>query len=218
LLPIWVGRLNHWRLHPERVTASRENRNLFLRRFEWFYLYSPRLVEVLLSILLVAVAFRVGVAEPWLKGSALVLAVGSGVFWAFQGFIHLSTHLVTRVLVYSAGVVLIYALLVDNTYRPVFNILIDMYLAMTLLVLLLAIRMTRREIFRFDTQDLLVLLFVLVVPLLPLQDFSNIALGRLAIRFAILLYCCEYLLSKPKNDYRVLKIATIVSMVFLAGS
>ena len=218
LLPIWVGKLNHWRLHPELVPDKRENRNLFLRRFEWFYLYSPRLVEALLGILLVSVAFRVGVAEPWLKGIALALAVGSCVFWAFQGSIRLSTHLVTRVLVYSAGVVLIYALLVDNTYRPVFNILIDMYFAMTLLVLLLAIRMTRREIFRFDTQDLLVLLFVLVVPLLPLQDFSNIALGRLAIRFAILLYCCEYLLSKPKNDYRVLKIATIVSMVFLAGS
>ncbi|OUS12708.1 hypothetical protein A9Q89_04715 [Gammaproteobacteria bacterium 53_120_T64] len=218
LLPIWVGRLKHWRLHLDLAPAGRDNRNQFLRRFEWFYLYSPRLLEILLGIFLVSVAFRVGVAKPWLADIALLLAAASGILWAFQGFTRLSAHLVTRVLVYSAGVVLIYALLVDNTYRPVFNIVIDMYLTLTLLVLLLAIRMTRREVFRLDTQDLLVLLFVLVVPLLPLQEFSNIALGRVAVRFAIFLYCCEYLLSKPIIDYRILKITTIVSMALLAGS
>ncbi|RLA43814.1 MAG: hypothetical protein DRR06_11180 [Gammaproteobacteria bacterium] len=213
---IWLGRRKHWRLHPELAPVGRENRNQFLRRFEWFYVHAPRVIEVVLGLFFIAVALRVETATPVLANIAPGLAAAGGILWVLQGVTRLPPPAVTRVLVYSVGAVLLYALLIDKAYRPVFNTAIDVYLALALLILLLAIRMTRREVFRLDTQDLLVLMFVLVVPALPMGGFTDIDLGRLTLRFAVILYCCEYLLSKKMHDYRLLNTATIVSMLLLA--
>ena len=213
---IWQGRQKGWLLHHDQLPVDYEKRNRLFRRFDWFRLHSSRVVELLLGLFFIVVVFCVETATQGLSNIALGLAAGGGLLWLLQSFTRLSSTAVTRVLVYSAGVVLVYAQLIDNVDHPVFNVVIDVYLVVTLFVLLLAIRTTRREEFRLDTQDLLVLLFVLIVPLLPLQSFTDIALGRLALRFAVLLYCCEFLLGKHVHDCRLLNMATIASMVLLA--
>ena len=83
------------------------------------------------------------------------------------------------------------------------------------MTLLLAIRVARREVFRFDTQDLLVLLLILVIPLVNIEGVTELQLGRLALRCAVLLYCCEFLFG-VKQNCRLLQLASIASMGFLA--
>jgi len=214
---IWLGKITHWRLHIDQVSVGYERRNQFMRRNDWLYLHSSRVVEAMLGLFFIGVAFFVEVTVPVYTDIARVLVVVFSILWGFQLFSLLPSRVVTRMLVYSASIVLLYTQLIDMTIHPVSNMLIDTYLAATFVVLLLALLTTRREVFRFDTQDLLVVLFVLLVPLLPLGGFTDIALGRLALRFAVLLYCCEFLLGKQVQDYRLLNMAIVASMVLLAG-
>ncbi len=214
---IWLGKITHWRLHADQASVGYERRNQFMRRNDWLYLHSSRVVEAMLGFFFISVAFFVEVTEPVYTDIARVLVVVFSVLWGLQLLNLLPSRVVTRMLVYSAGIVLLYTQLIDMTIHPVSNMLIDTYLAVTFVVLLLALLTTRREVFRFDTQDLLVVLFVLLVPLLPLGGFTDIALGRLALRFAVLLYCCEFLLGKQVQDYRLLNMAIVASMALLAG-
>ncbi len=211
------GRYTHWLLHTEQPPIGQERRNLLFRRFNWFFRNASRVIEVLLAGLFISVAYSTEQAAPERAKIAFLLAVAAATLLLLQRYIKLSSSVITRLLVYSAGAVLVYALLIDNSYRPVFNIAIDAYLAITLVTLLLAIRITRKEVFRLDTQDLLILLFILVIPILPLHEVTEIAVGRFTLRFAVLLYCCEYLLSNKRKDYKLLNMATIASMALLAS-
>ncbi len=76
--------------------------------------------------------------------------------------------------------------------------------------------MTRREVFRPDTQDGLVLLMIVMIPLLPLGEIAEMELGRIALRSAALVYCCEYVLScAPLSRHALLNAAAVGAMVVL---
>jgi len=64
------------------------------------------------------------------------------------------------------------------------------------IILAFAIRMTRREHFRLDTQDLLILVMILVVPLLPIDAVNRYAVGEFTLRLAVLMYSCEFIIGK----------------------
>ena len=122
---------------------------------------------------------------------------------------------VTRALVYMASALVVYALL-RSGHRPAFNFAIDTSLIALVAFLFLAIRVTRREVFRPDTQDGLVLLMIVMIPLLPLGEIAEMELGRIALRSAALVYCCEYVLScAPESRHALLNAAAVGAMVVL---
>jgi hypothetical protein len=61
--------------------------------------------------------------------------------------------------------------------------------------------MTRREHFRLDTQDLLVLMLILVLPLLPFKTLDDYAIGEIALRLAVLMYSCEFIIGKTQGKH-----------------
>ena len=94
----------------------------------------------------------------------------------------------------------------------------DIYLISMALFLALCIRMTRRTDFRLDTQDLLVLFLVLVLPLLPFDNIDRLELGHIAIRLAVLFYTCEYVLSMAQGRLGLLKAGSMVSLSIMGLS
>ena len=213
---IGLGRVNNWHLHPAQLSEGMERRNLFLRRFYWFYHSSPRLIEVMLAVFFIGVVSQIQKPTPGVAQMAIVLTAGGGILWALQHQAKWSAKVTTRMLVYTAGALLVYAMLIENASRPLFNMVVDVCLSSIMAILLVAIRMTRREVFSLDTQDLLIMLFILIVPLFSVQDFTDVAVGRFTLRFAVILYCCEYLLGQRREDYRLINIAVIFSMALLA--
>jgi len=130
-------------------------------------------------------------------------------------FFRQGNAMVTRVIFYAASILVMYGLLIGTDNRPVFNLVVDGSLVAMLLVLFLAIRLTRKELFRLDTQDYLVLFTICVVPFLPFDNANDIDIGRITLRLSILLYSCEYLLSKNPKNHVLLKASAIASMVLL---
>ena len=214
---IGAGRGLHWQLHGRaEFAAGYDRRNQLLRRFEWFYGHSSHVILVLLAFFLVGCAYGIETRTPGLSKIAAVIAGVGCLLWLFDDKFRLSKAGLTRFLVYASAAVLVYALLIDREYRPVFNMAIDVYLVATVATLALAIRMTRRDVFRLDNQDLLVALIILTIPLMPFDQYTEVQMGRVALRFAVLLYCCEYLLGKQLRSYALLNLCAIGGLALLA--
>jgi hypothetical protein len=103
-----------------------------------------------------------------------------------------------RLMVYPASAWAVYLMSFDAGLRGI-SPLINLYFALFAAVLALAIRMTRREQFRLDTQDLLVLVLILVAPLLPIDSISSYALGEITLRLAVLMYSCEFVIGRAQG-------------------
>lgn len=211
---IGLARVSGWRLHKQPpLVAFKDRRNPWFRKLHWLHCNSSRLLEVGMATFLFATAFFV--KRPvldvswWSLGAAAICAL---VWLCFRQ----SSAMVTRIVFYVASILLMYALLVDADNRPILNILLDAYLFAMMLFLILAIRLTRKELFRLDTEDYLVLFIICVVPFLPFGDISDFSIGQITLRLAVLLYSCEYLLGKDPVNNVLLKGASIASMVLLS--
>ncbi|QPK62736.1 undecaprenyl/decaprenyl-phosphate alpha-N-acetylglucosaminyl 1-phosphate transferase [Methylomonas sp. LL1] len=86
------------------------------------------------------------------------------------------------------------------------------YLIALMLVIFVGIRVTRRNVFSFSTQDLLISLFAVAAVLLSDTPFPVNFLFKLLC----LAYAVEYLFNFPLRAYRLLKLSALVSgiMVF----
>ena len=83
-------------------------------------------------------------------------------------------------------------------------------------MLMLAIRMTRRDIFRLDNLDLLALLLVLTVPQISFRGISDESLSVIIPRLAITLYAAEYIISKKDFNYWILNGSAIMGIILIA--
>lgn len=86
------------------------------------------------------------------------------------------------------------------------------------LFLMLAIRTSRKEDFRLDTQDLMVLLFVIIVPLLPFDSLNNHEVRTISLRLAVLIYSCEFILARSKSRHSLLVCASMMSLLLVAST
>lgn len=189
---LWLARVGHWRLRPGVIEDGKERRNRLLRRFDWFYHHSPAVIQGLVGAFFLLVALLV---RP-VSGDSLLLSWGLAplLVVALLGLRRWPGWM-TRACCYSTAVFLSFLLASDALVASWLPWLHG-YLFILAAVLALAIRMTRREQFRLDTQDLLVLLLVLCVPVLPLEALGRFAVGEVALRLAVLMYSCEFLIGR----------------------
>ena len=73
---------------------------------------------------------------------------------------------------------------------------VDLFLLMLIIMLGLSIRMTRRELFHLDTQDILVLLVLLAASFLVVSFGSDGLLINAAIRVSVMLYAAEFIITR----------------------
>lgn len=201
-----------WRFRaqlPEHAYIDR--RNIVLRRLNWFYRNSSLIVQVLMGILLLTPLISATSHNLWWIQILLVPLL----LLALLGYKHFPNWS-TRLCIYSAGVICVYLLSTDSGLGSSL-MLINIGFGILAAVLALAIRMTRREQFRLDTQDLLILVMIIAVPLLPFSQLTQHAVGEIALRLAVLMYSCEFIIGKS-GGRRLLPInsVAILSMLLLA--
>lgn len=191
---LYAARRSLWRFrkeHSEQPFIDR--RNIFLRRLNWFYQRSSELVQLLLGVLLLIPLLSASNHEIWW----ISLVLTPVLLLTLVGYRRFPTW-TTRLCIYSASVICVYSITTDPqlTERlPIINI----GFAVLALVLALGIRMTRREHFRLDTQDLLILVMIIVAPLLPFSPTNQQAIGEIALRLAVLMYSCEFIIGRSAN-------------------
>lgn len=207
------GRAINWKVHtPVSLNTPRERRTWWLRKVDWYYYHGTEVIVWAVSVFLVGCALFITPSEPSIRYLSFYTALGLGLVWLlFRDYSIWST----RVICFSASAFVIYGLVKDPLYRSLLNLAVDGYLCLLAIMLMLAIRMTRRELFRLDTQDYLVLFLVMMISLIPIEEINSGLLGQITLRFAVLLYACEFLLSrKPKNS-GVLNTASILSLIII---
>ncbi len=81
--------------------------------------------------------------------------------------------------------------------------------------MVLSIRMTRRELFRLDTQDILVLLVLSASSVLVVGFDSGNQILSAIIRLAVLLYAAEYVVGRVKS-FTTVKVFTTLTFLVVA--
>lgn len=195
--------------------SQKDRRNKYLRKMKWAHVYGGTCVLVLLLIFYVVSPLLLKDVAFQLSSAAVALAL---IFIAIGVFTRTSSIILARLSCYSASVFLVYLLSTRLSGTVLINY-IDGLLFVMVIVLALAIRTTRKEQFRLDTQDLLILLMVVIVPQLPFITLDRLAVGSIALRLAVLMYSCEFLLAREgQKKYRYLSIGSTFGLIALGLS
>ena len=186
----------------EAISGRTERRNLWLRRFGWLHKHGATVVQVLLGLIWVmSIAFKHDY-PPSMGYLGLAGLVGTLVLWRF---VHGNQRVHSRFSIYGASVLALFVASYGadgmRLSWPATHFAVDMLLMGLVLMLVLAIRTTRREQFRLDTQDILVLLILLAAPLLNIGSGDGSDNIGVIIRLAVLLYAAEFLIGRAKRLY-----------------
>jgi UDP-GlcNAc:undecaprenyl-phosphate GlcNAc-1-phosphate transferase len=206
---IYLFNILGWQARKPRPDGS-VRRNSFFRRLSVLHPYTGKFFGIFIALYLGAAAI--------LSTALSKVMVYMALFWAA---VLLIVNIVSRnrwpiglgrVATYTTVSLLVYGL-TASVNSPVVNWLIDGSLLVFALALALAIRITRKEYFWLTTQDLLVLLFVVIlVPHLPIDVVQASSTGRLIFRTCILLYACEYVLARGGRAPENLTAVTIIAL------
>ena len=211
---LFFARRCQWRFRDEeRAENIADRRNKILRKMDWVYNFSSHVIEALIVVILLVSSVLVSNIETDFTIAAAMLAIVLSVLWLC--FRHAPVF-ATRAACYTASVFVVYLFsiseLTENT-----RFVLDGLLFVLALFLMLSIRMTRREEFRLDTQDLLILLMIVIVPQFPFANMDQLSLGQVVLRLAVLMYACEFVLAKNRTSFRWLNAGAIASLVVLAA-
>ena len=207
LVLAFVGwaRISGWQLHvSEGASVDRERRHRWIRNIPYLHEYSTNMVEWSVALFLIAVGVGISSTSLDIKIMTIMLATALGVYWVVFRSFSFSPRLVVRFSIYATCLLVVYLLWNEEASRPVFGTIIDVYLAVLVVLLLLAIRTTRKALFRLNNQDYLVMVLVLLTPVLPLQSSTGVNVGHFAFRALVLLYACEFVISKRPGMQPVL--------------
>jgi UDP-GlcNAc:undecaprenyl-phosphate GlcNAc-1-phosphate transferase len=189
------ARRRGWQFHVTRpAQAFVDRRNILLRRMQWFYEHSVIVMQLLLAgALLIPLLPHAGQPTP-----SLGLLLAAALIALPLMLMRRHASWIVRLTVYPASVWAAHLIGSDPALREYLP-WIHGYFGLIALVLALAIRMTRHEHFRLDTQDLLVLVLIVTVPLLPFEWIREFAAGETVLRIAVLMYGCEFILGRMQG-------------------
>ncbi|MGI9385971.1 MAG: MraY family glycosyltransferase [Methyloligellaceae bacterium] len=186
-----------WRLHPPSPDSGGfvERRNLWLRRRTWLPAFTTQYLAFSVAVFLVAGALLVvHVPRDFVVVSVAAIVVVSAGSLFLKGYL----RLLTRAGVYMSSVLLVFLFAEIPTEGWIDDFSINLYLVVSSVVLVLGIRVTRRDLFRVTPQDLLIVFFALVVPNLTSQYLVQYPIGEIVFRLLVLFYITEFLLNKEQ--------------------
>ena len=203
-LVAWV-RWRGWRLHGNADNDSTDRRNHWLRRLNWYQKHTAKVISGFLGLLfIVAAVFADPIASDY-RTIGWMAVVGLCLIWMlFARY----PDIVCRVIGYSGAALAIFSWLFGIASEP-YLLWADMIVILLLGSLVLAIRLTRRQVFQLDTQDYLVVLIVVVSPLFMPSGVDGFLLTRLVIYLAVMFYACEYVVTKGHRTKWLINIAGI---------
>jgi UDP-GlcNAc:undecaprenyl-phosphate/decaprenyl-phosphate GlcNAc-1-phosphate transferase len=187
-----------WRLHRMHVVEEDElhRRNSWLRRIDWLPNAIGNTLTVCIVLFLVVGAFVVG----RLQRDFVVIAVASVCALVAGSILLRGSHRwLSRAGVYMSSVLIVFMLAERPDTYWINYLTIDGLLVLMSVVLVLGIRVTRRDLFRVTPQDLLIVFFALVVPNLTSNFIAQYPVGEILFRLLVLFYVTEFLLNKNSN-------------------
>ena len=200
-----------WRLRPN--VDTRDRRRGILRRFDWLYWGARLYIEFALLLYLCVMIFVMLQGFPALNNAEpfFLSSLGLSILFVFLLTPSLLNSIV-KLCIYITATFSGFILTSDHLNINYIDTLANIFLACLMAVIFIAIRVTRRSIFSFSTQDILISLFAVATVLLSDTKFPLIFLFRLLC----LAYGIEYLLNFPLRPYKLLKLAALMSgfMVF----
>lgn len=209
-----IGRTNNWQLHREElVYDGRERRNRWLRKIDWYYYRSTKIIQWLLGSFLIVSSVFISSTSKSLGSFSLIAVVCvpvlAALFWKHPGWLK-------RILFYTACAFVVNGFLLSTVDKPYYSNIVDVFIGVMVLLVMLAIRMTRKEVFRPDNKDFLVLVLVLCVPFFPITGIDEFSFSRAVIWLAVLLYTCEFTLVRGgRHKHGFLSIASVISLVIV---
>ena len=207
-------RFSGWRLRSVDSTVSsypaRERRNYWLRKLSWYQRNTAKVVGGTTGGLFLLGAWYASTVQG--VAGFPSWSILAGVLLALALFLRPGSEVVARLISYLASAATIYVLLFRPTPIPEVG-LIDLYILILTGMLILAIRVTRREDFHLDTQDYLVALLVALTPLFISESISESSILRVVIYLAVFFYACEYVLTKGHNSKWLLNITGLLAII-----
>lgn len=219
-LPLGWARWRDWRLRgePEGGGANPEThperRNLWLRRWRWLPLASLRYVAVAVALFLLAAPFL----SSRVPRDIGIVAAGA-VMFAFAARFLLRNHraLIDRGVVFLAVGVSAYLAASWVEAGPGRTWVVGAYLAVLAVVLALAIRVTRRSLFRVTPQDLLILFLAVTVPNLSGEAATRYAVQEMVAILLILFYAGEVVIANDRRSRHLLSATAAVALAIVAA-
>ena len=193
---LYFANIKQWKFRIETVGAIFvDRRNPLLRGMSWIYKYSVITIAICICIALSILSYATLESHIIVMRLGLILLIGAfvlGILFPKLG------SLITRLLAYSATVLLLYTFGVSfsSGYAGIF---LNITLLLLGFLLLLSIRMTRKDQFQLNNQDLIILFILLVGPLLPFEGDDGLDIGVMLFRVSIMIYAIEYVISKSKK-------------------
>ena len=208
LLAFYLASRFYWQLH--KPIEKKERRSNPLRKYDWLFRYCRLHIEYsMIFFLVILIVFTVGNLK---NASELELILLLGVFitiWILPKYIQ---NLFVRFSIYASAIFSCYVFNYETIgYR---TWLIDAFLAVLVVVAIVAISITKKAYFRTTTQDLLVILFILSAILL----IDTQLIGRALFRLFSLGYASEYLFNNKSPKFSMLRISAIISLLLVIDS
>jgi len=191
-----------------------ERRNLWLRRLGWIHSHGASVIQYLLGAIWVGLVLVSDYSDPVLTSISFSIVAVTVLGWSKIK----ESRLYIRFLLYSVSVISIFT----ATYQQSLSVLdwgegklyIDLLILALVCFLVLSIRMTRRELFRLDTQDILVLLVLGASSVLVVGFDSGDQILSAIIRLAVLLYASEYVVGRVKG-FTTVKVLTALAFLMI---
>lgn len=191
-----------------------ERRNLWLRRRSW--LPQSALAAVKFGVAgLVVTGSLMPAAIP--TDVAVVAIATAGLCLAMLMVLPPRSLAVRRLVIYAAAGFAAYLVVASTTAAgmPVLAWVVGVYLAALAGVLLVAIRVTRREQFRVTPQDLLVLFLAFAIPNFSAEALAQYHLREVVAIVIVLFYATEFVLAKDRDARRGLDLAAFLALAVI---
>ena len=190
--------------------SNRERRNLFLRRLSWFHSKGSVYIQILLACVWIVLIWPLG-KQVYFIGILSSVVLFLSLLLLFNVF---KSLVLSRAILYIISVLAIYTGIYDQSSVPIDltqNILlVDIIFVFLVIILALCIRLTRREHFTLNTQDVLVLLILTSSTALVVGFDSSSQILNSAIRLAIMLYAAEFIINRS-SDIRLILLFSIIT-------
>lgn len=214
----WV-RLTGRPLRPRRETAAAadapvERRNLWLRRRAWLPARTLGYVAVALAVFLVAAPFLPRKAP---QDIAVVAALAVVFGFAARQLFHNRRLLIERGIIFLAAGTTAYLMASWMGGHPGRSLGVGLYLVVLTIVLVVAIRVTRRTLFRVTPQDLLILFLAMTVPNLSGEAVREYHLREMVAIMVVLFYAGEFVIAKDPRSRHLVSGAAAVALAVVAA-
>lgn len=200
----------HWRIRPEFIEGVFvEKRNLWLRKRTWLPVFAVKFVRYAVAVFMIAGALvPVSISMDL---SVLALSV-AGLSVAAIVLLRSQSLIIVRLSAYLATVIAAYLIASWEIDSTVPSWILGAYLLALTLVLILAIRVTRRDLFQVTPQDLLILFIALAIPNLSGHMLDQYQIGEVGIMLIVIFYASEFILTRDQRGYWAIRLGSLFSL------